>query len=117
MDKKDPLADSLRDLMELERFLHPFIGALAQRHLKPGEEVAHLAKELGLELPAAFKGAPITWVGREEASAPPESQQTLMLLGPGMPEALGLTIGCIRVRGRKFCLECGFWYCRIVIKF
>ena len=119
MDKKDPLADSLREVMEIERFLHPFLGALTQRHLKPGEDVSHLASELGLELPAAFKGVPITWVGREEAPAKPEAQreQSLVLTRPGNPEALGLTIGCVRIRGRRYCLECGFWYCRIVIRF
>jgi hypothetical protein len=119
MNTSDPLTNSLRDVLELEQFLHAFIGALTKRHLKPGEDVTGLVDELGLTPPVSLKGAPLTWVGREETSdsAEERGQQTLVLTRPGQADAVGLTIGCIRIRGRKYCLECGFWYCRIVIKF
>ena len=119
MKTSDPLTNSLRDLLELEQFLHDFIGALTKRHLKPGEDVTHLVHELGLKPPAGLKGAPITWVGREESpdTAERRREPTLVLTRPGQADAVGLKIGCIRIRGRKYCLECGFWYCRIVIRF
>jgi hypothetical protein len=119
MKTSDPLTNSLRDVLELEQFLHAFIGALTKRRLKPGEDVTHLVDELGLKPPAALKGIPLTWIGRDETpdTAEGRREQTLVLTRPGKADAVGLTIGCIRVRGRKYCLECGFWYCRIVIKF
>jgi hypothetical protein len=119
MKSTDPLTNSLRDVLELEQFLHAFIGALTKRHLKPGEDVTHLVDELGLKPPAALKGTPLIWVGREETpdTAEERQEETLVLTRPGKADAIGLTIGCIRVRGRRYCLECGFWYCRIVIKF
>ena len=119
MDSGDRLDNSLRDIIELEDFLHAFIGALAKRQLKPGEDVAPLVGVLGLKLPAALKGAPIIWIGRNEHPEPADasSEHTLVLTRPGKADALGLTIGCVRIHGRRYCLECGFWYCRIVIKF
>jgi hypothetical protein len=119
MNARDPLTDSLRDVLEVEQFLHDFIGALTKRRLMPGEDVTHLVDELGLKPPASFKGVPITWVGQEESEDAAETRQgqTLVLTRPGIADALGLTIGCVRIRGRKYCLECGFWYCRIVIRF
>ena len=89
------------------------------RQLKPGEDVTPLVGVLGLKLPAALKGAPIVWIGRNENPEPADasSEHTLVLTRPGKADALGLTIGCVRIHGRRYCLECGFWYCRIVIKF
>jgi hypothetical protein len=106
-------------VLELEQFLHAFIGGLTKRHLRAGEDVSHLVKEFGLKRPTALEGAPITWVGREES---PDAQsggdgRTLVLARPGNADALGFTVGCITIRGRRYCLECGWLYCRIVIKF
>lgn len=119
MNTSDSLTDSLRDVWELEQFLHAFIGALTERHVKPGEDVTRFVDELGLKLPAALRGAPITWVGREEPNntADGHLQQTLVLARPGKADAVGLTIGCVKIGRRRYCLECGFWYCRIVIRF
>ncbi len=119
MKTSDSLTNSLRDVLELEQFLHDFIGALTKRHLKSGQDVTHLVDELGLKPPAGLKGIPITWVGREETpdTAEGRREQTLVLTRPGKADAVGLTIGCVRIRRRKYCLECGFWYCRIVIRF
>lgn len=119
MDTNDPLTGSLQDVQELEQFLYEFIGALTTRRLKPGEDVTHLIDELGLRPPAAWQRMPITWVGgiEDPSAAQGHSGQTLVLMRPGNPEAVGFTIGCIRVHGRRYCLECGWLYCRIVIKF
>ena len=56
MNTSDPLTNPLRDVLELEEFLHAFIGALTKRHLKPGEDVTPLVGELGLKPPAALNG-------------------------------------------------------------
>ena len=117
MDAADPFTNSLRDVLEVEEFLHQFIGALTKRRLRPGEDVTHLVDELGLKLPTALKGAPIEWVGHEGSSDTKEGQQTLVLTRPGRADALGFTIGCVTIRGRRYCLECGWIWCRIVIKY
>ncbi|WP_427017122.1 hypothetical protein ACQCSX_00130 [Pseudarthrobacter sp. P1] len=105
-------------MKELEQFLHAFISALTVRRPKPGDDVSHLVDELGLRPPAAWKRMPITWVGGTEQRGASQDQQgqTLVLVLPGHPDAVGLTIGCIRVHGRLYCLECGWLYCRIVIR-
>lgn len=67
MSADSRLTNSLNDVLELEQFLHAFIGALTKRHPHPGEDVTHIVRELGLELPAALEeGGPIHWVGHEE---------------------------------------------------
>ena len=53
---------------------------------------------------------------RDFASADLAKGSVLVLVGPGHPDALGFTIGCIRIGRFKICLECGWFYCRIVIK-
>jgi hypothetical protein len=113
------LTNSLKDVLELEQFLHAFISTLTKRRPRAGEDVTHLVKELGLKLPAALEGGPILWVGREEEPSAQEENkgQTLVLVRPGNANALGFTIGCITIHGRRYCLECGWLYCRIVIKF
>lgn len=120
MTSDDRLANSLNDVLELEQFLHAFIGALTKRHLRPGEDVTHIVRELGLELPAALEeDGPIHWVGHEEEHDAQEDGKgrTLILARPGNANALGFTIGCITIRGRRYCLECGWLYCRIVVRF
>jgi hypothetical protein len=119
MTASDSLNDSVRDVQELEQFLYEFIGALTERQLKPGEDVTRLVDQLGLKLPRGLTGAPITWAGCEQLpdTADHDLENTLVLVRPGKPDAVGLTIGCITIRGRRYCLECGFWYCRIVIRF
>lgn len=119
MNASDRLTNSLHDVLELEQFLHAFIGALTKRRLRAGEDVTHLVKEFGLNLPAALEGAPITWVGREESLDAQDVSQgrTLVLARPGNADALGVTVACITIHGRRYCLECGWLYCHIVIKF
>ena len=119
MTASDRLTNSLHDVLELEQFLHSFISTLTRRRLRSGEDVTHLVKELGLKVPAALEGASITWVGREESPDAQEGGQgrTLVLARPGNADALGFTVACITIRGRRYCLECGWLYCHIVIKF
>lgn len=118
MDDGDPLTSSLQDVKELEQFLFTFIGAATARRPAPGEDISRLVDELGLRPPPGWAGEAILWCGTEDHFAAPDSQeQSLVLMRPGDPGALGFTVGCITVRGRRYCLECGWLYCRIVIRF
>jgi hypothetical protein len=105
----------LRDVHELETFLHSVIGPLAKQKLRIGEDILPHIEKMKLNVPASLKGLPITW-GGEDINGAKNEQQTITLVRPGSPEALGFTIGCVTIHGVKICLECGWLYCRIVIK-
>ena len=117
-NNEDRLSASLHDTKELEAFLHTFLAAVAKRKPKSGEDVTRYASELGLKIPALLEGAEITWTREDDVdeTAKANGDQTLVLAQPCHANALGLTIGCIKVRRWKICLECGWLYCRIVIK-
>ena|ERR1700730_2422485 len=118
MPTNDSFEALLHDTHELEKFLHELIEPLVKRRPKLGEDVTHYAEQLGLKIPAALKGIPIEWAGApgSDGETAPAGQQTLTLVRPGLPEAVGFTIGCVRIRRWTVCLECGWLYCRIVIK-
>jgi|SRR5581483_2336962 len=105
----------LHDVHELETFLHGVIGPLAKQKLKPGEDLRPHIEKLRLKVPASLEGLPMTW-GGDEISGADGDQHTITLVRPGSPEALGFTLGCITIHGVRICLECGWLYCRIVIK-
>jgi hypothetical protein len=115
MQQSAAFENILHDVVELETFLHSVIGPLAKQKLKTGEDIRPHIEKMGLKVPASLEGLPITWSGEDIDGAKGE-QQTITLVRPGSPEALGFTIGCISIRGVKICLECGWLYCRIVIK-
>ena len=115
MAKTNRLDELLHDTQEIESFLHAFLERLPA-DLKPGEDITRYAKKFGLKLPASLKGEVIEWAGEqahdESRAAPP---QTLVLSRPGKADVVGLTIKCVKIRGWRFCLECGWLYCRIVV--
>lgn len=119
MAANDAFLQTLTDVKELQTFARDFIIQLSKRKTRPahGEELAKYAKEFGVAIPPSLEGAEMTWDARHEA---PDlnggSGSVLVLATPGNPEALGFTIGCITIRSVKVCLECGWLYCRIVIK-
>jgi hypothetical protein len=115
MAKTARLDDLLRDTQEIESFLHTFLKRLPAG-LKPGEDVTRYAKKFGLKIPASLKGEVIEWVGQASHDEGLDARtQTLVLSQPGQADALGLTIKCVTIRGWRFCLECGWLYCRIVV--
>lgn len=116
MSDQDTLRSLLKDTHELEEFFHEFISQVTRRHPKPGEDVTRYAEELGLRVPAVLRGAPITWGGAEPVEEEEGNRvQTLVFLRPGNAAAIGLTLGCITWGRFRVCLECGWFYCRIVI--
>lgn len=116
--ENDRLSELVSNVHKLESFFHDFIGHVAKQHPKAGEDVTKYAEKLRLVVPDALKGANITWAAPDDRDAAHESgpEQTLVFTRPGPADAIGLTIGCVRVGRYKVCLECGWFYCRIVIK-
>jgi hypothetical protein len=117
-DNEARLAGSLGELRELETFLYALLPAVTQSRPKQGADLLPYIKSQKLKVPASLQGLEITWDGRARITdddlgvlAP------ISFVRPGNPDAVGLTIGCIRIgRKIKICLECGWFYCKIVIK-
>jgi hypothetical protein len=114
----DRLAGALADVRELEEFLFALLPAATASRPKQGDDLVSFAKEQGLAVPAVLEGMEITWDGSARlADDDLGDAPAISLIRPGNPEALGFTIGCIRIGRRiKVCLECGWLYCKIVIK-
>lgn len=116
--KEDKLDKLLVDMQELEDFLFALMPSLDEHKLKHGEDVLPYVKGLKLKIPEWLKGSAITWEN-DTADAPhTESKrnvESLVLVRPGRADALGLTIKCVKIKGWKFCLECGWLYCKVVV--
>lgn len=112
------LLTSLGDLREIEEFLHVLLGDVSTRRLKRGADLLPFVKQLDLSVPAALQGLEITWDGGARIDDSDLGvRDPISVVRPGHPDALGFTIGCIRIgRHVKVCLECGWLYCKIVIK-
>lgn len=112
------LIGSLTEVRELEAFLFALLPAAIQSRPKQGADLLPLVKEQSLSVPASLDGLDITWDGGSRLTDDDLGDAPLIsLVRPGNPDALGLTIGCIRIGRRvKICLECGWFYCKIVIK-
>lgn len=115
MQQNSAFENILHDFHELETFLHSVIGPLSKQKLKAGEDIRPHIEKMKVKVPALLENLPMTW-GGEDANGAKEDRQTITLVRPGSAEALGFTIGCITIRGIHICLECGWLYCRIVIK-
>jgi hypothetical protein len=114
----DKLDRTLGDMRELEDFLFALIHPLDERKMSQGEDLLPYVKELNLKIPDALKGAEITW--EADTAGEPHHERarnadSLVLVRAGEAETLGFTVKCVKVKGWKFCLECGWLYCRIVV--
>jgi hypothetical protein len=116
MATKDRLSASLKDVADLDQFLHAFIPAVADRRPRAGEDVTRYVQELGLKLPDALKGESISWAGHEPEESTGGAARIVTLAQPGNAGALGFTVKCVTIHGRRYCLECGWLYCRITTK-
>lgn len=116
MAGEDRLLALLSDVRELETFLHELLEEVSSEKLRPGESLLPHIERLGLHVPDSMQGAEITWDPVREAATEREGSPPLVLVRPGHPEALGFTVGCIKIWNVRVCLECGWLWCRIVIK-
>ncbi|MEO8346932.1 MAG: hypothetical protein ABI607_14670 [Betaproteobacteria bacterium] len=111
-NKLDKVMDDAR---ELEDFLHALLPALDAKKLTQGDDVLHYAKRLKLKIPGALRGAAVTWE-TDHSDLPAKSRgETLTFVRPGHADAVGLVIKCVKVKKWRFCLECGWLWCRIVV--
>jgi len=107
---------TLGNVKELATFLHDLFEGLPREELRDGDDLLPYAEKLGVRVPGFLEGEEVAWDASTRFEEELGDQEPLVLVLPGRPEALGLTIGCLRVNRVKVCLECGWFYCRIVIK-
>lgn len=119
MNTQDQFVNSLRDVQQLETFLRELLLHVARQPKRPshGEDLTPYFEGLESPVPESLRETPVTWDTRPDFGDDDIAGGTpLVLVAPGRPDALGLTIGCVRWGRLKVCLECGWLYCRIVIK-
>ncbi len=112
---KNRLDDLLNDTRELEDFLHALVPVLVTKKLRQGDDVLPYAKELKLKIPASIRGLDVTWETGDSHALQRRASETVVLVRPGHADAVGLVLGCIRIGRWTICLECGFFWCRIVV--
>jgi len=113
--EKTQLDTVLEDIHELEDFLHALIPALEQQKLRPGDDVLRYAKEMKLKIPRSISGLEITWQPDSSDAPKQHPTESIVLVRPGHPDEVGLTIGCVGIGKWKICLECSWIFCRIVV--
>src|SRR4051794_34075221 len=112
----DRLDNTLQDAREIEHFLHSLLPALDERELRQGEDVLRHAKRLKLSIPEVLRGEDVTWeTDHSSYGKGGKGGDTLVIATSGQPDAVGLVIKCVNIKKWRFCLECGFLWCRIVV--
>ena len=112
---KTKLDGVLENLQELEDFFHVLIPALDEQKLNQGDDVLAYAKSLKLKIPEFLRGEQVTWETEHSHSHDKHARESISLVRPGQPNAVGLVIKCVRIGKWTFCLECGWIWCRIVV--
>jgi hypothetical protein len=111
---KNKLDRMLGDAQELETFLYALLPSLDEQKLRQGDDVLGYAKKMKLKVPEALRGTEVTW-DPDHSESPLKHGDILTFVRPGHPDAVGLVIKCVRAGKWKFCLECGWIWCRIVV--
>ena len=112
---KNKLDRVLEDAQEIEDFLHALLPALDEEKLCQGDDVLRYAKKMKLKIPNSLRGAEVAWETDHSDSPVKRGSDTLVFVRPGHADAVGLVIKCVRIGKWRFCLECGWIWCRIVV--
>jgi hypothetical protein len=110
--------ETLKAMSQLEPLLKKLLPYAKQKKIKNGSDLTNFLKENRLKLPPLFDGDKVTY--EEYDPSFEQSKNKLVILtkpNSNVSSVLGIRIGCVTIRGRKVCLECGFWHCKIVIYF
>lgn len=116
-EAKNQLDQSLEQTFALQNFLYALGGRLEADKLKPGQDLTPMVKEFGLEVPALLRGEAIIWEGHTTPhhAAQGPNAAVFSFVRPGHADIVGIVLGCITIRNWHICLECGWFWCRIVI--
>lgn len=112
---KAKLDKVLENVNDLEDFLHALLPALDEQKLRQGDDVLRYAKKLKLKIPDSLRGVEVTWETDHSDSPQKRGGESVVLVRPGHAGTLGLVIKCVRIGKWRLCLECGWFWCRIVV--
>jgi len=117
MPTYEEVETGIQHVQELEAFLHDFLPRLPEKELKDGEDLLPYVTRLDLHPPGFLEGSELTWEACDCKSPEPngDDHRPLVLMRPGHPDAVGLTIKCVRWGSWKICVECCWIYCRVVL--
>ncbi len=115
MTDHDQFETTVRNMQEFETFVHELFDKLPMRDLRHGESLIPYVERHQIRIPEFLRATEVTWNEGTDLEREGDISQVLVLTRPGQPEALGFRIGCITIGRWRVCLECGFWYCRVVI--
>ena len=103
-------------MLQLEPLLKTILPLAKKKKIANGSDLSKIIQTQKIKIPALFQGDKITYEDYQ-----PEFEKTkhklVILTKPNsnITAVLGIRIGCVTILGRRVCLECGFWYCKIVI--
>lgn len=114
---KDKLSSTLSNISQLENFFFALANELPKqkKNFKKGQDITTHLKNNDIQIPEVLQDDSIEWLGVDTDYVDDENHG-ISIVRPGNPTALGLTIGCVKIRRWRVCLECGWLYCRVVIK-
>lgn len=114
----DPLWPTLSGIYEIQSFFMEITKILPgqKQYFTVGQDITPYLEQLDIQVPEILRGEPIEWLGNGSNDTTDKDAKVISLVTPGNPAALGLTVGCIKIRRWRVCLECGWFWCRIVIK-
>ncbi len=111
------LDQCLKDVSELEKFCMALVDELpALNKLKPGENLRQHLEYRKIEVPDILGDDPIEWLGTLGDADNETEGDVITLVRPGNPRVLQARIWCVKVGRWRICLECGWFWCRIVIQ-
>ncbi len=117
--QEDSLLSAILTVYQIEEFGRKLSHELPRlkKSVKVGEDITPLLIEMKVDIPEELRGEALLWLDEESEHTIDQKSQTLSFVGAGNPKALGITIGCIRPKGKewRYCLECSWWSCRTVI--
>lgn len=117
MRENERVFRSLGEVRELQRFIHTLVMKVPRNQQVPGTDVLKVSKRHGIETPKFLRDAELQWAREADVEADFRDVEPLVFVQPGHPGMLGLTIGCIRIsKACVACLECGWLYCRLVLR-
>ena len=115
MSNHDPFETTLSNMQEFETFVHQLFDKLPMGELHHGESLIPYVERHQIRIPEFLQATDVTWHAGTDLKEEGDVRQVLVLIRPGQSEVLGFRIGCITIGHWRICLECGFWYCRVVI--
>lgn len=117
--QEDSILSAISTISQIENFGRKLAHELSSLNkcVKVGEDITPHLRKMKIDIPELLRGEALLWLDEESEHREDQNSQTLSFVGPGNPKALGLKIGCVRRKGFgwRYCLECSWWSCRIVI--